>query len=373
MLSHIRVIDFTRLLPGPYATLRLADLGAKVMKIEEPSGDPARYAGSDTAQPSAGPVFLANNRNKRSIVLDLKTQEGRDKARALASTADVVIESFRPGVADSLGIGYETLRQVRADIVYCSLTGYGQSGPLSQLGGHDLNYMARSGLLSQLTDSEGQPVIPSMQFADFIGGIAASEAILAALVTRDRTGRGAYLDISMTHALMGLLTNHALLHGKGQEDGLRVLTGQVVCYRLYRTKDGRSISVAALEPKFWKAFCTYFHREDWIPLQMSPAKDGNAVFEELQSLFASREFVEWVDICDALDGCIAPVFHVAEALSSDLANRHKAVFTLDSADWGPLVQVHTHAGGFAGEGPPQNPPPKLGDWQRTNRAEPSRP
>lgn len=372
VLSHIRVIDFTRLLPGPYATLRLADLGAKVIKVEEPTGDPARHTGTSSGEETEGPVFLANNRNKRSIVLDLKTEEGRDRALALASTADVVIESFRPGVANNLGIGYSAISRVRTDIVYCSLTGYGQSGPLSQLGGHDLNYMARSGLLSQLTDQDGNTVIPGMQFADFIGGIVASEAILAALVARDKTGRGACLDVSMTHALMGLLTNHALLHGQGKQEGLGVLTGQVICYQLYRTKDGRMVSMAALEPKFWKAFCTYFGREDWIPLQMAPAKPGNPMFDELQTLFLGKDFSEWVLICDALDGCIAPVFHVTEALASNLATHHRAVFSLDSSEWGSLLQVHTHAGGFPSDDGPQVPPPKLGSWLPRPRTEPRR-
>lgn len=364
MLSHIRVIDFTRLLPGPYATLRLADLGAQVLKVEEPSGDAARYAGSDTA---SGPVFLANNRNKRSHVLDLKTPEGRERARALASTADVVIESFRPGVADNLGIGYAQLREVRPDIVYCSLSGYGQSGPLSHLGGHDLNYMARSGVQSLITDSEGNVVIPSMQFADYIGGIAASEAILAALVKRDETGHGTYLDVSMSHALMGLLTNHALLFGKGVEDGLAVLSGKVICYRLYRTKDDRSVSIAALEPKFWQAFCRFFDRPDWIARQMSLSEPDNPTFIQVEALFRERSFEQWVDISERLDACIAPVYSPAEALASDLSVRHGSVFTIDSADWGPLLQVRTHAGGFTHETSSDDPPPKLGDMQKPRR------
>ncbi|QSO48943.1 CaiB/BaiF CoA transferase family protein [Alicyclobacillus mengziensis] len=367
MLSHIRVIDFTRLLPGPYATLRLADLGAQVLKIEEPSGDPARYVSGDIGISGFGPVFLANNRNKRSHVLDLKTTEGREMAWALASTADVVIESFRPGVADSLGIGYTQLREVRPDIVYCSLTGYGQSGPLSEFGGHDLNYMARSGVQSLITDTEGKPVIPGMQFADFIGGIVASEAILAALVERDKTGRGTCLDMSMTHALIGLLTNQALLLGKGVEDGIGVLSGKVVCYHLYPTKDQRSVSIAALEPKFWQSFCRFFDRPDWISRQMSLAEPENPTFREVEELFRKYSFAEWVDISEKLDACIAPVLSPTEALASKLAVSHGAVFTIDSEEWGPLLQVRTHAGGFVSMKSPDDAPPKLGDKQKPRR------
>lgn len=364
MLSHIRVMDFTRLLPGPYATLRLADLGAEVLKVEEPSGDPARYMGGEPVKAGNGPVFLANNRNKRSVVLDLKTEEGRDRAKALASTADVVIESFRPGVADNLGIGYQALRLERPDIIYCSLTGYGQTGHLSEMGGHDINYMARSGLLSTLTDDTAEPIVPTMQFADFIGGIVASEAILAALVGRDKTGRGIHIDLSMTHALMGMLTNHALLLGKDVHEGLHLLSGSVVCYRLYQTQDNRYISIGALEPKFWHAFCKFFGREDWIGKQMSAAEASNPTFLEIEALFASHDFEWWIAVCNHLDGCLAPVLSVSEALASDLAVLHRAVFTLDSADWGSLLQVRTHAGGLTQTDAPVAPPPKLGDWQR---------
>jgi alpha-methylacyl-CoA racemase len=360
LLTGVKVVDFTPLLPGPYASLRLADLGAEVVKVEPPGGDPARYIGLNSA--GAGVVFLANNRNKTSVVLDLKAASGQSEAMALVESADVVLEGFRPGVADRLGIGYEAVRRVNPRIVYCSLTGYGQTSPLADMAGHDLNYMATSGMLAQFRDAEGRPVVPKVQLADLLGGVVASEAILAALLHRERTGEGRYLDVAMTDALMGLLTMHALIDAvNGYPWGVQELGGGLICYNLYRTRDGRMVSLGALEPKFWEAFCAGVKRPDWVQAQFTPATLENPVFREVTDLFAQRSLAEWTQFGQQVDCCLQPVLEVNEAFASDYAKARGMVWDAETPTWGTLRQVHTHAGGSRepGQRPRCSEPPRL--------------
>lgn len=315
MLEGIRVVDFTRYLPGPYATLRLADMGAEVIKVESPgTGDPARVMGD-------GFVYRANNHKKKSVTINLKSTKGQALAVQLACQADVVVEGFRPGVADALGIGYEELQKVRPEIIYCSISGYGQTGPLSKLGGHDLNYMALSGVLSQLTDQEGSPSQPGIQLADMLGGIVASEAILAALINKPRTGKGKFLDISLTGALTGLMNLHQLIHKEiGDENGLPELRGTLISYRLYETQDGRYISLCALERKFWENFCLAVGQEKWIDDHLSQAAEENQTFREVKALFKSRTFAQWSRFSCETDCCLAPVLGTGELQLTSLHN-----------------------------------------------------
>ena len=339
MLQGIKVLDFTMLLPGPYATLRLSELGAEIIKVEPPMGDPARYLGD-------GVVFLANNRNKNCVVLDLKTETGITRALHLAQSCDVIVEGFRPGVANRLGIGYDAVREINPEVIYCSLTGYGQSGPMRDLAGHDLNYLAVSGVLDQLRDPAGIPVVPTVQFADLLGGVVAVEAILSALVQRQRIGGGQYLDISMTDALIGLLTNHLLIEGKtGYGHGVEVLSGSVLCYHLYKTHEGRYMSLGALEPKFWQSFCQAMQRSDWIPLQFSPATDENPAFRELTQLFLKHDVVYWTALGNQADCCLQPILHVNELKGQEQVRVRGTVFEAFTEHWGSLQQVSTHAGG----------------------------
>lgn len=361
ILRSIRVVDFTTLLPGPYASLRLADLGAEVVKVEPPGGDPARS--SRQAVAGQGVVFLANNRNKKSVTLDLKSDSGREAALRLARFADVVLEGFRPGVADRLGIGYAAVKEANPRVVYCSLTGYGQDGPMARRAGHDLNYLAASGMLSLLRDDRGNPIVPKVQLADLAGAVAASEAILGALFRREREGVGGYLDISFTQAVMGLLNTHALIErADGDGGGIFELGGSLLCYNLYQTKDGRFVSLGALEPKFWRAFCEAAQRPEWIPLQMTPASPDNPAYAEVAALFRGRGLAWWSEFAERVDCCLQPALDVGEAMDGDFARERQVASDLDTPSWGVLRQVHTHAGGQtpAEERPPTIEPPALG-------------
>ncbi|OZI10214.1 CoA transferase [Bacillaceae bacterium SAS-127] len=329
MLSGIKVLDFTQYLPGPYATLRLSDLGAEVIKIERPQGDPAREL-------SEGKVFQGNNRNKGSLAFDLKNPSDQQKVMNLICSADVLVESFRPGVMASLGFGYEELKRLHPSLVYCSLTGYGQMGDLSSLGSHDLNYMALSGMLSQLKDENGRPVHPTLTFADLIGGLAASEAIIAALLKREREKEGSYIDLAITDAVMSLLTTHMQYSGG---NGVPELGGSIISYHIYETKDQRFVSLAALEPKFWSNFCEAVQKQEWLPYHFEKAEKGNQMYEEVCQLFQSRSFTAWVAFSAKIDCCLAPIYEISE-LKDSLYNQQRRMIV--QSPWNDL-QVFTAA------------------------------
>jgi crotonobetainyl-CoA:carnitine CoA-transferase CaiB-like acyl-CoA transferase len=311
LLQGLTVLDFSHYLPGPFATLRLSEMGAEVIKVEPPSGDPARSTGPQMN--GSGIVFEANNLRKKSVTLNLKHETGREIALGLIQEADVLIESFRPGVMKKLGLGYEEVLAVNPKLIYCSISGYGQDGMLSGLGSHDINYMALSGTLAQLKDESGKPVHPSNTFADFIGGMAANERILAGLVSRGLTGRGSYHSISITEVMASFMVNHIIVEKEtGAENGINVLGGTVVSYSLYETKEGRFVSLGALEPKFWNHFCQGVGRPDWIPAQFSVQSMDNYVYREMTELFKSRNLEEWIEFGMKTDCCLAPVLETRE-------------------------------------------------------------
>ena len=265
-LAGIRVLDLTRLLPGPLCTLHLADLGADVIKIEDPTvGDYARGAGSGTEHaPSA--YFLCVNRNKRGLCLDLTQAAGREVFYDLAKTAHVVIESFRPGVVGRLGIDYESIRNINPRIVYCAITGYGQTGPYRDRAGHDLNYCAYAGVSDQIGVRNGPPVVPNIQLADIAGGtLTAVMGILAALLDAERNGAGRYVDVAMADGALATaiipLAGY-LDYGKVAPRGADMLSGGLPCYGVYETADHRHMAIAAPEDKFWRALCNALQRPD---------------------------------------------------------------------------------------------------------------
>ncbi|WLR51463.1 CoA transferase [Bacillus tianshenii] len=352
MLKGIRVLDFSHYIPGPYATMRLADLGAEVVKVEPLTGDLARTVGG--VKEEVGVVFEANNRSKQSVSVNLKSDEGLAQVKSLIKQADVLVESFRPGVMTRLGIGYEQVKNINPNLVYCSLSGYGQSGKFAHLGSHDLNYMALSGMLSQLKDTSGAPVHPTLTFADFIGGLAASEAILAALVQRERTNEGAFLDAALADSVIGFMNTHELqAELTGKTAGLSLLDGSVVCYGLYKAKDDRYISLAALEPKFWQNFCDAAEREDWKEQQFSKANDENPAYQEIKQFFLSKTMDEWTEFGLEVDCCMAPVLEPGELTSSLYCTERMLIHRVNPQ----LLYIATRAGLNLAD---VEDPPKLG-------------
>uniref|UniRef100_E1T4U1 L-carnitine dehydratase/bile acid-inducible protein F n=1 Tax=Burkholderia sp. (strain CCGE1003) TaxID=640512 RepID=E1T4U1_BURSG len=342
-LQGLRVLDLTRLLPGPVAALRLAELGAEVLKIEAPgAGDPTRtmmQSSSDRVAGRPGAFYRLVNRGKRETRLDLKSEAGRNVLRALAAEADVLIESFRPGVMDRLGVGYATLRAVNPRLVYCAISGYGASGPFAGHAGHDLNYIGYAGVLDQLLSRDGTPIVPNFQIADLLGGaLSAVTQILAALWHVSRGGEGRFVDVSMTHATHAhnVVAQVALANENAAADAARLATettgagqgllnGGVPCYNLYRTQDGRWLAVGALELKFWENLCMALDRPEWATRHWSLGQaiggpDAESLMQELADLFGTRALDEWVALLEPLDCCVSPVLSAAEAARHPLFN-----------------------------------------------------
>ena len=322
-LQGIRVLDLTRLLPGPAASMHLADMGAEVVKIEDPGvGDYARGIGPVRNEVSL--FFAAVNRGKQFLQLDLKQPGERERFLAMAEQADVVMESFRPGVMARLGLDWPALKARNPALVMCSISGYGQDGPLSQMAGHDINYAGYAGMLEQNAVAGSAPALPNLQIGDLLGGAqSALQGILAALVGAKLHGCGRYVDVAMTdcmfaHNLMPLVAvNHA---GRPAEPGCDLLTGGVPCYNLYRTQDGRYMAVGALEYKFWETCCAVLERPDlaarhWSRGQEIGGADALAVKAELDRLFAAHDLAWWSARFAAADCCVTPVLRMDEALS----------------------------------------------------------
>jgi crotonobetainyl-CoA:carnitine CoA-transferase CaiB-like acyl-CoA transferase len=297
--------------------MMLADLGAEVIKIEEPKiGDPTRHSPPMIDGRSA--PFAQVNRNKKSIAIDLKQAGGRDIFLKLASTADCVLEQFRPGVVDRLGINYAAVAEVNPRVVYCSLTGFGQDGPHRERSGHDLNYLALSGMLGLTTDERGKPVIPGVQVADLAGGMITGFAILAALLARERTGRGQYIDVSMFDVMLSMLPIPAAHQFAGNTipvGGKYVLSGAYPFYNVYETNDGKFMTLGALEPKFWANFCRKVERDDLAARQFDSAERRANLFEEVRAVFQSRTQAEWIELMLDSDCCCEPVLSMSEAFN----------------------------------------------------------
>lgn len=310
LLTGIKVVDFTRYFPGPFATLRLSDWGAEVVKVEAPEGEPGRYL--NRYEGKEGSVFRSVNRGKRGLLANLKDPADAQRVMEEIATADAVIEGFRPGVAERLGFGFEAVKAVKPDIVYCSLTGYGQTGPYVRLSGHDLNYMALSGCLDQIKDATGRPVKPRLAFADLVGGIAATEAVLAGLVHRNETGEAAYLDVSLTEAAFALMGLHATNWSLGF--GTRGQMDDSIAYDIYETSDGRYVTLGAMEEKFWRNFCDAVGAPDLYEGKETLPGEDNPYFVRLRDIIKAHDFAYWLKFFEENDCCFAPVLNVEEAL-----------------------------------------------------------
>lgn len=362
-LAGLRVLDLTRLLPGPVATLHLADLGADVVKIEDPQvGDYARTLGKGSGEEAgeSSAYFRMINRNKRGLRLDLKKPEGVAAFLRLAESADVLVESFRPGVADKLGIGYGAVRSVNPRIAYCSISGYGQDGPYRHLAGHDLNYLGYAGVLDQIGPAGGEPAIPNFQIADLLGGaLTAAMGILAAVVEAQRTGQGRHVDVSMTDSVLAhsyfamLRVNES---GRSAPRGSDVLSGGLPCYAAYATADGRHMAVAALEPKFWQSFCEVLGRPDLIPRHGAEGEEARAVKAELAAIFATRSRDEWAALFAAADCCVTPVLTPEEALANEQIRARGMVVAADGlSQFAPPLKMSDFAFSI------DRPAPKVGE------------
>jgi crotonobetainyl-CoA:carnitine CoA-transferase CaiB-like acyl-CoA transferase len=321
-LAGLRVLDLTRLLPGGFCSLLLADFGADVIKVEDTGlGDyvrwaPPHYEGAEQSAGSA--LFLSLNRGKRSIRVDLKSPGGKEVLLRLVRDADVLLESFRPGVLDRLGVGYERLRTENPGLVYCAITGYGQDGPNRDRPGHDINYLGLNGILGLSGEANGPPVSAAAQIADLGGGaLMAVAGIMIALKERARSGEGQLVDCSMfdgSLAFLAMLAGEMLADGSAPRRGELSLAGGIVCYRPYECADGY-VTLGALEPKFWAEFCRGVAREDLLDHAFDPP--GSAAHRALSDIFAARTREQWRVFASEHECCLEPVLDLDEALDSD--------------------------------------------------------
>ncbi len=313
-LQGCKVLDLSQYLPGPYATRLLADLGADVVKIEPPGGDPMRrfiFLDDD----GLSPLYKQVNAGKTIVRLDLKSPSGRARLTELVAAADVLLESFRPGVLSRLGFSAEQLRNLNPRLIHCALSGFGQDGLASQRGGHDLTYLALSGMLHH-TGTTDTPVIPFPPVSDYAGGTHAATMILAALLRRERQGQGCFLDVSLFETALswqsfGLAGTE---HPRGPlERGQGLITGGAACYQIYPTADGRFVALGAIEDKFWQAFCTSVGRPDWVARQDEPMPQ-TVLIAEVRDLFITESREYWVALLAETDCCFEPLLDPDEVM-----------------------------------------------------------
>ncbi len=344
-LDGIKVLDLTRLLPGDYCTLLLADLGADVLKVEDPFlGDYVRWYPPKIGQESAMHHLL--NRNKKSISINLKTDKGRGILYKLVEGYDVLIEGFRPGVAKKLRIDYETLEDINPRLVYLSLTGFGQDGPYRDLPGHDINYIGIAGILGITGERNGPPVIPGVQIADLSGGMFAAFSLLAGIISRERTGKGQYIDYAMLDGVVSWLTVHAatyFVEKVNPKRGEMLLSGALPIYNVYETKDGKYLSLGSLEDKFWKNLFKVIEREDLAKIEESfremKFEKLDVVTEQLKKIFLTKTRDEWVKLLWEHDVCAGPVNTFEEAFNDPQVKAREMVIELNHPEVGVLKQT----------------------------------
>ncbi len=359
-LEGIKILDLSRLLPGPLATQMLADMGAEVIKIEDMnSPDYIRFFPPFVGDDSA--LYLSLNRNKRSIAINLKSAEGKEIFFSLVKSADVVMEQYRPGIMDKIGIGYEQAKKVNQKIIYVSVTGYGQTGPYAQKAGHDLNYIALSGVLANIGTKE-KPVIPGVQIADVSGSYSAVNGCLAALLYREKTGEGQHVDISMTDSAMPFAT---LIHANAWADGRNIergnfqLSGQLANYNVYETGDGKFVALGALEPKFWLCFCEAVNKPEWKNKIIAPEEEVSKLKEEVSALFKSKTRAKWEEFAEQHDVCLSPVLENSELAQNENLIHRKMVQETETGNK-KLNTIGAAIKFSASETSTSTPAPKLG-------------
>jgi crotonobetainyl-CoA:carnitine CoA-transferase CaiB-like acyl-CoA transferase len=342
-LEGIRVLDLTRLLPGPYCSLLLADYGADVIKVEDPkSGDYARWY-EPKVNDDQSAMFISLNRNKRSITLDLKDEKDKEAFVSLIKTADVLIESFRPGVMDRLGLGFEELKVHNPKLIFCAITGYGQSGPYAKEAGHDLNFLSYSGLLHLQGAPNEKPLIPSVQIGDIGGGaLMAAVGILLAIIDAKKSNRGQFVDISMLDGALSWM--HTILPnywttGEMPNRGELTLNGGKACYEIYRTKDNRYLSVGALEYKFWKKFCKVIGKEELIEQLDEPLEQQRLMKQEVQAAIHQKPLAEWLELFEGIDACVSPVLTPEELADHPQIKHRQMIEEITHPEVGVIKQI----------------------------------
>lgn len=363
-LGNIRVLDLTRLLPGPYCTMLLADFGAEVIKVEDPEvGDYARWNTPELDGNSV--LFHSLNRNKKSVCINLKTEQGKELFLKMAEKADVVVESFRPGVMDRLGVGYGALKRVNPSLVYCAVTGYGQTGPYAGLVGHDINYLSCAGLLYLFGERDGKPSVPPVQIADIGGGaLPATIGIMMALFERERSGKGQFVDISMLDNViswMQTILPQYFAASVQLKRGELMLSGGKACYEVYETKDRRYLSVGALEPKFWTAFCKEIGREDFIPLLDAPLHEQHRLKAEIQTILSEKTLAEWLEIFSDVEACVFPVHTLEEMMKDPQVIARKIIQSMNHPSIGEIKHIAPTIRLSETPGSLRTPAPKLGE------------
>jgi len=359
-LADIKILDLSRLIPGPFATMVLSDLGARVDKIEDAgAGDYLRYLLPQRG--GAALAFHALNRGKRSAVLDLKKPEGRDAFARLVGHYDVLFEQFRPGVLERLGLGQDELRERHPRLIVCSLTGYGHTGPMRDRAGHDINYLARAGVLAAQGPPDAAPQVPAFQLADVSGGMWCVIAILAALRERDQTGRGKFCDIAMTDGVLGFATlaTAAALAGEPVARGAEVLSGGIAPYQSYLSKDGAPMTLGALEPKFWVTFALA-NGLDPDPTALLPGEHQPAIKERVAEVFASRTRDEWIEFSKTNDCCVEPAIGFGEMWNDAQLSARQLFFETDAG--GETLRLFRTPVSTRDETPP--PAPRAGEHTR---------
>ncbi|MEF8873254.1 MAG: CaiB/BaiF CoA-transferase family protein [Candidatus Thermoplasmatota archaeon] len=359
-LSSVKILDMTRLLPGPYATMLMADLGAEVIKIEDPEkGDYARKM--EPLINGEGAPFLMLNRNKRSIEIDLKKERGKEIFLHLAKDADVIFEQFRPGVVKKLGVDYDAVKEVNPDIIYCSLSGYGQTGALKDKGGHDLNYASEAGLIDLTRSKNGKPAIPGFPISVMTAGLFSAFSIISALLDRELNDSGGeFIDISILDCLISLSTGIAwkpLLKGETPKSGETELTGAYPFYDIYETKDGRYVSLAAYEKDYWENFCELIGREELKDKQFSEKEEVKRIIEEE---FKSREFEEWKRLAEKNNVMLSPVKDLKEVFQSLPVQERELLGSLDF-DGNNIDQIGFPAKSDKKIDEFKSPPPRKGE------------
>ncbi|MEW6202425.1 MAG: CaiB/BaiF CoA-transferase family protein [bacterium] len=363
-LEGLRILDLSRLLPGPFCTLLLADLGAEVVKVEDPvQGDYMRWL--PPYQGKEGAAFLSLNRNKKSIKLNLKSEKGKDIFLKLVEKYDVVLESFRPGVMEKLGLGYDVASARNQRIIYCSISGYGQDGVYRDKPGHDLNYIGYAGVLGLTGQVDGAPVIPGVQIADIGGGaLMAAVGILAAAAARERTGRGQWVDVAMLDGTIAWVAHLAAVFFAGHPPptrGTHLLNGASPSYSVFETKDGRYITLANIEPKFWEELCRLLNREDLKNRLFDEGEDKGKLFAVMKEIFRTKTLDEWLKFFEGKDVCVGPAYDLNEVFVDPHILSREMLVEVEHPSLGAIRQVGIPLKFSRTPGEIRTPPPGFGE------------